>query len=292
MPAIAPSRVTILRLAQRLPTTPAVLGKLQRLLANTDSDLEEVCKLLKRDLALSVRILRISNSPFYGSSNPHTSLEEAVGCVGFNEIYKVVGLTVTSQLFNCDLRSYGYQADRLWENILCTALAMESLAQFAGINPRSAYTSGLMRSIGKIVLDRLAAEVGVADAAFPADGSTPLCDWERQVFGCDNTFVAALLMKEWNLSEDSISAIRGHYFPEGDSEGDLPAYVLNLAGTIAQDLGYGLAGEETYWGSLDTKLTRAQIDEGEFALCTAETKMAFETVRKIFSDSTELSPAS
>jgi HD-like signal output (HDOD) protein len=291
MPATAPSRDTILRLAQKLPTTPAVLGKLQRLLANTNSELEDVCSLLKRDLSLSVRILRISNSPYYGSTTPHASLEEAVGCVGFNEIYKVVGLSVSSQLFNCDLGSYGYPADLLWENILCTALAMESLAQFAGINPRSAYTSALMRSIGKIVLDRLAAESCEPERRLPADEATPLCDWETRVFGCDNAAVAALLLTEWNLCEDSVTAIIRHYHPEAEPEAELPAFILNLAGRISSDLGYGLPGEEAYWGSIESKLAHAQIDEGEFSLCTAETKMAFENIRRVFSDSAELAAA-
>jgi HD-like signal output (HDOD) protein len=258
------------------------------LLSNTNSPLDDVCALLKRDLALSVRILRISNSPFFGSSTPHSSLEEAVGCVGFNEIYRVVGLSVTSQLFNCDLRSYGYAADHIWENILCTALAMESLAQFAGINPRSAYTSGLMRSIGKIVLDRLAAETGRPRQPYPADGATPLCDWELDVFGCDNPAVAALLLKEWNLSEDTISSVVHHYRPESPKNACLPAFVLNLASRITQELGHGLAGEEIYWESLDTKLAQAQIDEGEFSLCLDETKMAFDSVRRIFADSNEM----
>ena len=280
MPAAAPSREAILRVAQKLPTTPAVLGKLQRLLANSDSDLDDICALLKRDLSLSVRILRISNSPFYGSASPHASLEEAVGCVGSTEIYKVVGVTVATQIVSADLEFYGYKSDRLWENFLCCALAMESLAQFVGLNPRSAYTIGLMRSVGKIVLDRLAAEARPAPKAF-SPAAEPLADWEVRHFGCDNAAVAAVLLKGWNFAGETGAAVRQHYRPECEPLGGLPSFALNLAGRIAQELNCGLPGEEACWEGFDAKLGHAKLTDGEYKLCVEETKMALDNVRQI-----------
>jgi HD-like signal output (HDOD) protein len=282
------SRETILRLGQKLPTTPAVLGKLQVLLANPDSELDDICTLLKRDLALAARILRMSNSPFYGRTEPHSSLDEAVGRVGYSEVYKLVGLTITGQLFSRDLEFYGYQADRLWENILCIALAMESLAPYVGLDPRSAYTAGLMRSIGKIILDRLANETRPRPNAYAAAGGDPLASWEMNTFGADNPSVAAMLLKEWNLPADTVAAVRQQYAPDAQSPANPAAFALNIAGCIADDLGFGLAGEERYWESLELKLAEAKLTEGDFELCTAETKTAFENVRQSFSGTSGL----
>jgi HD-like signal output (HDOD) protein len=280
MPAAAPSREAILRVAQKLPTTPAVLGKLQRMLANSDSDLQDICALLKRDLALSVRILRISNSPFYGSASPRTSMEDAVGCVGYNEIYKVVGLTVASQIVSADLHYYGYKADRLWDNFLCSALAMESIAQYVGLNPRSSYTIGLMRSIGKIVLDRLASEERPTPKPF-LPGTEPLIEWEIRNFGCDNAAIAAVLLKGWNFSGETGAAVRQHYRPESEPMGGISAFALNIAGRITQDLGYGLEGEEPCWEGFEAKLEHAKLNEVEYKMCVEETKTALDNVRQI-----------
>jgi HD-like signal output (HDOD) protein len=282
------SRETILRLGQKLPTTPAVLGKLQVLLADPDSELDDICTLLKRDLALAARILRMSNSPFYGRSEPHSSLDDAVGRVGYGEIYKLVGLTITGQLFSRDLQFYGYQADRLWENILCCAIAMESLAPYVGINPRSAYTAGLMRSIGKIILDRVATETRPAPKPYAPAGGEPLGSWEMSLFGSDNPAVAAILLKEWNIPADTVAAVRQQYRPDAQSPADPAALALNIAGCIADDLGFGLPGEERYWESLELKLAQAKLTEGDFELCTAETKTAFENVRQSFSGTSGL----
>jgi HD-like signal output (HDOD) protein len=191
-------------------------------------------------------------------------------------------------LFSRDLEFYGYQADRLWENILCIALAMESLAPYVGLNPRSAYTAGLMRSIGKIILDRLANETRPPPKAYGAAAGAPLDSWELSTFGLDNPSVAATLLTEWNLPADTIAAVRQQYKPDEPSSADPAAFALNIAGCIADDLGFGLAGEEPYWQSLELKLAQAKLTEGDFELCTAETKTAFENVRQSFSGASGL----
>jgi HD-like signal output (HDOD) protein len=280
MPAAAPTTEAILRVAQKLPTNPAVLGKLQRLLANSDTDLDDICALLKRDLALSVRILRISNSPFYGSAAIRTSMEDAVGCVGYNEIYKVVGLTVASQIVSADLHFYGYKAERLWENFLCSALAMESVAQCVGLNPRSAYTIGLMRSIGKIALDRLAAESRPHPKPY-AQGAEPLTKWEVRIFGCDSAAIGAVLLKGWNFAGETAAAVRQHYRPELEPIGSISSFALNIAGRITEELGCGLPGEESYWDGFESKLEHAKLSESEYKMCVEETRVALDNVRLI-----------
>jgi HD-like signal output (HDOD) protein len=277
-------RKKVLCLAQELPSTPAVLGKLQRLLTDPNSGLDAICALLKRDMGLSARILRVSNSVYFGPSAAHSTLEEAVGCVGYREIYRVVGVTIARQFLNRDLRAYNCTARRLWENVVCSALAMESLAQFAGINPRSAYTAGLMRSVGMILLDRMADVSNPAPAPYSAESGDPVGNWEAAAFGCDNPAVAALLLKEWEFPEEVCEAVRNHYRPAIPTVESVTACVLNCAGRVARDLGFGLAGEDPYWEPDPVVLGRAGLAESEIALCTEETGMAFDAVRQTVAD--------
>jgi HD-like signal output (HDOD) protein len=280
LPPNVPPWDQILQCARQLPSTPAILGKLQRLLADANSDLDAVCGLLKRDTALAARTIQISNSPYFSPALPHASLEEAVGCVGYNQICRVVGLTIISQLCERDLRYYGIPAERLFENTVVCALAMESLAQFVGLDPRSAYTTGLMRSVGKLVLDRMAAED--TREPYPAAGGPPLSAWEMVGWACDNGMVAAFLLEKWNFSGETVEAVRQHYEPSvAAADAATSAYLLNFAARIAEDLGYGLPGETSAWESLAEKLPLAGLTEAEFELSREETQMAFEQVRQV-----------
>jgi HD-like signal output (HDOD) protein len=288
---IALPREKILAIAQKLPATACVLGKLQNLLSDPNAGLDEICELLKRDTTLAARILRISNSPYFGSSTPNASLEEAVGCVGYHEIYKVVGLTVSAQLLEKELAYYGYAAQQLWENTLCTALAMESLAQFVGVNPRAAYTAGLLRSMGKIVLNLAAAESLPIAEAFPRSAYPALGDWERAKWGWDNADVGVLLLEEWNFSVETCAAVRGYHAPEKTPADEIGPCLLNLAGGVAQNLGVGLAGEEGYWQPHPVIFSRTRLTAPDLELCTAETKTAFIAAQQAFSGSSDFALA-
>jgi len=284
MADFTPSRDRILSLAKDLPPAAAVLGRLQRLLADPNATLDDICGLLKRDIALSSRILRISNSAYFSPATPNASLEEAVGYVGYAEIYKVVGITIASQCWSKDLHFYGYTPEQLWLNAMSSALAMESLAQFVGLNPRSTYTAGLMRSMGKIILDHYAAESTAPPEPFAKGAGKPLGEWEMAAFGSDNPTVAALVLREWNFAPETCDAVLHQYHPEASPGGDLTPWLINLAGRITVELGYGLAGEDSYWELRPETLARTKLAAADLELCTAETKMAVDAVRQAFAN--------
>jgi hypothetical protein len=63
--------------------------------------------------------------------------------------------------------------------------------------------------------------------------------------------------------------------------GGLPSFALNLAARVAQELGFGLPGEESCWEGFEAKLGHAKLTEGEYKLCVEETRMALDNVRQI-----------
>ncbi|HKB91714.1 MAG TPA: HDOD domain-containing protein, partial [Opitutaceae bacterium] len=173
-----------MQIGKTLPATPRILGKLQSLLADPNSGIDEICKLLKGDVALTARLIRASNSPYYGGGSSHSSLEDAVNCVGYSEVYRLVGLVVGSQLITKDMPCYRYTSVQVWDNALMTAVASEALARVSGCDPMSAYTAGLMKSIGKLVLDRVAVEVLAPKTSLFDTGQGRLLALEEAAFGC------------------------------------------------------------------------------------------------------------
>ena len=162
------ARDKLLETARTLPAAPQVLAALGELLEDVNSDLEAVADLLKRDAALTARVVRMGNSAAFGGTRVG-SLDEAVNRVGFGEIYRIVGAAVTASLADRALAFYGVEAEALRESLLYHALASEVLAQHAGLEERTAYTAGLLRGLGMLVLDRVARErLTPAEAFDPA----------------------------------------------------------------------------------------------------------------------------
>lgn len=249
-------RETLLHVVKTLPAAPHILAQLGHLLLDPNSDMDEVIKLLRCDTALTARIIRISNSAYYNTGQRYASLDEALTRVGFNEVYRLTGLAAIAQISDQELTTYGITGAQLRENALLTALVAEALAKATDINPRHAYTAGLLRSIGKIALDRLARS-GSYSGRYGDQANLGLAEWETGFIGLSNCDAAAVILSEWRFPALTIAGIRDHYLLV-PSQSAL-AHVVNLSAGSADRGGHPLAGESHYWEVTPERLEAAGV---------------------------------
>jgi HD-like signal output (HDOD) protein len=273
------SREMLLHVVKVLPAAPQILAHLGRLLLDMNSGLSDVTELLRRDAGLTARIIRVANSSVYNPGVPSSSLVEALARVGFKEVYRLTGFAAVAQIADQKLPLYGVTGSQLRENSLLTALVMEGLAPTAGVDPRLAYTAGLLRSTGRIALDRMLRD-DTAGHRFAGE-TTPLAEWEVRLAGLHNCSAAAIILGEWRFSEEMIAGIRDHYLLEGSAT--RLANLLNLAAGEAERAGHGLPGETTYWSLAPDKLAAAGVRAEELPEATGRAVQMFETLRKVVS---------
>ena len=249
---------SLLGIAQSFPSTPQILADLGVLLKNPDVELKAVAQQLKRDPALTARLIRLANSAALAQAEPVASVETAVNLAGFQEVHRLVGVAVLDQFGEDGLVAYGIPSRRLRENALFSALLIEQLAKPAGEDPSAAYTIGLLRSIGKLGLDRLASS-HAPEARFSHEvGGGGVAEWERTVFGMTNGEAAKTIMNSWRFPGETVKAIGEHYAPAGRH---LPlTHLLNLAANIAEKIGYGLPGETCYWLETEEVYRKAGVN--------------------------------
>ncbi len=271
------TREMLLNVVKVLPAAPQILAQLGEWLLDLNSGLNEITELLRRDAGLTTRIIRVANSSFYNQATPAASLVEALARVGFKEVYRLTGFAAVAQISDQRLALYGVSGAQLRENSLLTALMMETLAEPAGVDPRLAYTAGLLRSTGKIALDRMLR--GEAASAGLDQASPPLAEREVQVAGLHNGMAAAIILGEWHFPEAMIAAIRDHYLI--DETATPLAQLLNLAAGETERAGHGLPGETGYWELSSAKLAGAGISEGELQAATARARASFEALRHV-----------
>jgi HD-like signal output (HDOD) protein len=274
---VAPlARETLVSVASTLPADLRVLSKLAEILRDPNSELDDIATLLRRDVALAARIVRISNSAAYGGSRSVSSIEEAVNRVGFGEVLKLVGTATAGRLSESALVCYDISAKLLRDNMLYAAFAAEALARPAGIDPRVAYNAGLVRAVGMMVLDR----VGRRDAA-----STPLYssgrwpeygEWEASVFGVTSSEVTALVLNEWGFPVELTAAARSHYLTESSAFQQPLAALLNVANGLARHVCRTFRGEEARWDITPEKLSAAGVTEDDFGPAVVATEAAFD----------------
>src|SRR6185369_16675533 len=255
-------RESLLHVVKTLPAAPQILARLGRMLLDLNADLGDVTALLRCDAALTARIMRIANSAMYNTGAPYSSLDQALARVGFSEVYRLTGFAAIAQLSDEKLPLYGLTGPHLRENSLLTALLMEALAADVGIDQRAAYTAGLLRSTGKIALNRLTRDPAYA-GVYPAAGHIPLANWETDFTGLSNCEAAAFILNEWRFPPATLNAIQQHYTPRSTSS--QLAFLLNLAAGAAERSGHGLPGESTYWETTPEKFLAAKVTAADLA---------------------------
>jgi HD-like signal output (HDOD) protein len=257
------SRDTIITIGNKLAPAAATFSRLRSMLMDPETDLQEIVQLIRLDQALTFHVVRMSNSVLFGMRERTDSLDMAVGRVGLGEIFRLVGLAATQQLCQRDLLTYRVTASRLWENAVATAAAAELLATRAGRDAGLAYSAGLLRTVGRVIIDGAAfGKVYPGEAEWPS-----ITEWERQTFGITSAEVTSILLNHWRFPGELVDAVAGHYEPLSSEGANISACVLNLACGVSARFGLDLPGEEGDWECTPAKLTLGGVTEADLEEC-------------------------
>lgn len=258
----------IIALGNKLAPAAATFGRLRTLLLDPNTGLDEILHLIRLDPALTFHVVRMSNSVLFGLRERTDSLDIAVARVGLSEIFRLVGLAAVQQVCQSDLRRFRLKASQVWENAVATAAAAEVLAARAGRDAGLAYTSGLMRTIGRVVLDAMP-----ASQTYPGESEWPsVAQWEQMVFGATTTEVTTTLLDYWRFPADVVESVQGHVDPMASDRSNIGACILNLACGVSARFGLDLPGEGGNWICTPAKLTLAGVSEADLEDCATRAR--------------------
>ncbi len=258
--------------AERLPTTPQIFSRLSAAMKNPDISVEEIVSVVQLDASLSARVLRLSNSAQFGRGDPVTSLDDAINRTGFQEVYRLVGAAMSSQLYITGLPVYGIGGDELWANSITSAVALEHLSDATGEDRRIGYTLGLLRSVGRLLLQRLAAGALIPPLSGRKATAALVEAWERETFGITSAEAAERLFALWRFPSRLADPIQFQFKPSVAPQSVRFAALLHIAGYIAEKLDRSIPIEKSAWSLDEEILLMAGIDAETVEACLEKTK--------------------
>lgn len=271
MPTLAElSSAQIAAAAEKLPSTPQVYSRLNTALKDPDVSLDEIASLVRMDASLSARVMRLGNSVLFGNGAPVDNLPDAINRIGLQETFRLVGAAMSSQLYVAGLATYGVGGDELCTHSLTEAVALEHLCRAAGADAQAGYTLGLMRSVGRLVLQRIAQQrLSPPLSARKASGALVLA-WERENFGLTHAEVALRLFQLWKFPTHFTDPVLHQYDP-GPEHGPL-ATLLHLAVAVADDIHGPLPIEKGSFRKDESLLIRTGLTAEALAEATDATR--------------------
>ena len=249
--------------ATRLPPSARIFERINTALKNPDVSMEEIADIISQDPATALRVLRLANSVQFVRGEPFASLEKAIDWIGITHIYRLLAVTVSSNLFCEALPHYGLSSEQVWKNAVATATAMHLIAEAGGTDPRRAYTLGLFRPVGRLVLQNLASQRDLPPPRHAFFNNRAMLDWEQSCFEVNNAQAVAFLFEGWGLHPSMGEAINHHYHPleAATSPEAATTALLHVACWMAHEAGYGLSVESNAWTINGETLEQARLPE-------------------------------
>lgn len=182
---------------------PAVAHELIGMLDREDYALRNVVAAFDRDPGLASRVLRLSNSGFFHTQTPVTSVRSAIVRLGAQNVRDLVAAAAVHGLFE----DAGEVGQRLLEHAIATGAIARQLCLQLGLElAPEAYVAGLLHDIGKLLMLQAFGED--YDTSERYDNGIAV---EREARGYDHALLGAVACAEWNLPAPFADAIRMHH---------------------------------------------------------------------------------
>ena len=224
---------------RQLPSLPEIYLRVKGVVDDPDGSIVDLAQAMSRDAAMTARVLRIVNSPFYGFPGRVDTVGRAVNLLGMQQVHDLVLTWAISSAF-AGVNSARLSMKAFWRGSLARAIAAKRLAKNAGfVDADRLFVEGLLSNIGRLVLYVQLPELAAQCEQRAKQSGTPCKEIERSVFGCDHAEVGAALVHAWSLPAAFEEPIRTHLNPGQANIHATEAAILNLAAAVAERLNGG-----------------------------------------------------
>jgi len=196
----------------------------------------KVAVAISLDSALTMKILRIANSPLYAQRRKIETLRQALVVLGLNATLTLaLSFSLVKSLRGG--RFNGLDYSMYWRRSLLAATAARALAD-AMRQPRAEeiFLAGLLQDVGMLALDRVMPEIYRGTGEPLQGGHMAIQRHEMQLLGTDHAVVGARAMRAWKLPESLCLAIEHSHAIDLDSAPDATVIMgrcVALCGPIA-----------------------------------------------------------
>ena len=197
----------------RLPSPPATYLRLTEAMADPKVTSKSIAAIVEEDPAMTVKILQLVNSAYFGLAHAATSVGQAVTYLGL-EVLRA--LTLSAHVFST-AEGTGICRSAL-DSIQKSSLATATIAKRMLKNrelANDAFTAGIIHDVGRIVIALALPEKHREIAALASENTRPECSVEQDVLGVTHAEVGAYLLGVWGLPFSIVETTAFHHAPSG-----------------------------------------------------------------------------
>ncbi len=177
-----------------LPTLPVIAQRILTLADDSDTGAEKLSEIIRSDQALSVKVLSLANSAYFGYRARIGTIHQAVVVIGANMLKQLALSVLVCGSIDKNRRS----RTEFWRHSLATAMAASLIAAKARIpSPDVCFMGGLLHDVGKLIL-----------CTYPPEAD------DNEESTVNHSEVGGWMAERWQLPPELVDAIAFHHSPD------------------------------------------------------------------------------
>lgn len=242
-----------------IPPIPAVIIELLRALEDENTNMGTIARIIAKDPAMSMNVLKVANSAFYRLANKVSTVDHAVNMLGVKEISMICVSCGAYKALKPPHDAGTFDVQEFWKHSVATGVIARSICKELSIGDRQTiYFGGLLHDVGKVVLDRFAHDVYKIVIQITHEECVPMIEAEKKIIGESHDVIGGLIMEKWKFPFILADIARFHHNISSSPEQALPSVaVCALADELARLQFFGFGGHKGGVILEDTEAFRA-----------------------------------
>jgi HD-like signal output (HDOD) protein len=198
-----------------LPSAPNTYWELTMAAERPEVSLAEIAAIIERDPAMTLKVLQLVNSAYFGAARHVSTVQQAVGRLGL-ELLKALTLSVHAFDTLKGPPCKGFSIDALQQHSFLTARLAKQLLSDPALGAE-AFATAVLHDVGQLVLAVGATERFEHVLADQRASQRPLYEVEVEQLGATHGEVGAYLLGSWGLPINMVETVAYHHMPSNAS---------------------------------------------------------------------------
>ncbi|MCD6160806.1 MAG: HDOD domain-containing protein [candidate division Zixibacteria bacterium] len=199
-----------------LPTPPIVFTQIIKAINDPNTPIEKLAKIISEDPAITAKILKLTNSAFYGIPKTVANINEAIKIIGLEAVKSLVVSTSVFGMFSKNKNICNDYLESFWRHSLLTGFMAKILVSIIKVDTfeeaEMSFLAGLLHDIGKLIIAiNMEKEYAEIESIMTNDKSLTAADAETKVLEFTHADIGEYLLNEWNIPDQVGNSVLYHH---------------------------------------------------------------------------------
>lgn len=222
---------------------PLFYSRLSEAINHPRSSIADVAKIISEDQGLTVRILKLANSPLFGCFSKIESITQAVTIIGVQQVRELALAISVMDVFK-GIPQDLVNMEQFWRHSIATGLTARLLATSQReSNLERFFVGGILHDVGRLVMFIKVPDLCREILEECRANRLLLHQAERKRLSFDHADVGGNLLRRWKIPPRIAEPVEFHHRCQRAEQYPREASILHFADVIAHALEIGGSGE-------------------------------------------------